>query len=125
MSDINLLNIKSYLVGNLRYKVYDNSFSFLIRRHILEQIEFRIANMNPECYNSGSCIKCGCKTTALQMANKACDEPCYPTMMDKENWERFKKGGMFYDHFTNDFWQIRDKKLTILKAKNYVENTSR
>ena len=47
--------------------------------------------MNPDCYSEGSCQMCGCETTALQMANKTCPKPCYPKMMNKKNWEDFKK----------------------------------
>jgi hypothetical protein len=34
--------------------------------------------MDIDCYLDGSCKKCGCETTALQMANKACAGNCYP-----------------------------------------------
>lgn len=40
-------------------------------------------------YN-GSCKICGCDTTALQMADKACPKPCYPPMMNRENWMMYK-----------------------------------
>jgi hypothetical protein len=88
---INLLNIMSYLVGNFRYACYDNWKSILIRQHILEQITWRIKVMDPKCYEDGSCKLCGCSTTALQMANKACDKPCYPAMKSKREWDKLKK----------------------------------
>jgi len=88
---LNLLNIKSYLVGNFRYKVYKTEFQWLIRKHIKEQIDWRIEVMNPECYHLGSCTLCGCATTALQMANKACDKPCYPPIMNSIEWYIFKQ----------------------------------
>jgi hypothetical protein len=103
---INLLNIMSYLVGNFRYACYDNSWSLLIRQHILEQIKWRIDIMDKECYKQGSCIMCGCSTTALQMANKACDKPCYPTMMSAGKWRNFKKGSIHYDIYLDLFWQL-------------------
>lgn len=83
-------NIISYIQGNIRYKLYYSKFSFLIPRHIREQIEYRIYKMDRECYNQGSCKMCGCKTTALQMANKQCDKPCYPKMMNRREWKNFK-----------------------------------
>jgi len=46
--------------------------------------------MDPECFEQGSCKMCGCDTTALQMADKACDKPCYPTMMTRDKWRVFK-----------------------------------
>lgn len=87
-------NIIAYLQGNLRYKLYySEDFKFLIRDHIQEQIDFRIKIMETLCYDQGSCKKCGCTTTALQMANKECLKPCYPPMFSEEKWEYFKKGG--------------------------------
>jgi hypothetical protein len=46
--------------------------------------------MDKECYENGSCKMCGCNTTALQMANKACPKPCYPKMISKKEWKEFK-----------------------------------
>lgn len=88
---INLKNIKAYLQGKIRYKLHYSFFKFLIPLHIREQIEFRIDHMKPECYWGGQCQLCGCETTALQMANKSCDEPCYPPMMNRYRWKRFFK----------------------------------
>jgi len=85
-----------YFQGNLRYWAYYNS-PFLIRKHILEQIDFRIKVMNQECFNSGSCIKCGCKTTALQMCDKSCEGNCYPPMMNSWDWSLFLNGISYKD----------------------------
>ncbi len=81
-----LKDVWHYIVGNYRYILYYSNLKFLIRKHILEQIEFRINNMNKECYDSGECIKCGCSTTALQMCNKSCEGKCYPKMLSKKMW---------------------------------------
>lgn len=88
-----LSDIFYYIQGNIRYQLFYSRFDFLIRKHIKEQIRFRIKVMNSECYNSGSCIKCGCKTTALQMCNKSCDGDCYPPMViKKKSWDKYGKG---------------------------------
>ena len=115
---INLLNIKSYLVGNFRYACYDNSWSVLIRKHILEQIKWRIEIMNPVCYEQGSCELCGCSTTALQMANKACDKPCYPTMMNTFSWKLFKKGSLYMDKNLDVVWKMYDNTPFIVFSNN-------
>lgn len=101
---INKKNIKAYIQGKLRYKLFYSPFKFLIRKHIREQIEARISSMDIVCYNEGACKMCGCQTTALQMANKACDKPCYPAMLSKTKWERIKKGKLVYCNETNDTW---------------------
>lgn len=57
----------------------------------------RINFMQTDCYLNGVCTKCGCSTTALQMANKACDKPCYPIMMNKDDWKLFNEGYVHID----------------------------
>ena len=85
-----LKDVWYYIQGNIRYKLFYTKFSFLIRKHIREQIEYRIEHMNPQCYQQGSCVICGCETTHLQMCNKAWDKPCYPQMMNKKQWGKYK-----------------------------------
>ena len=111
MEQLNLLNIKSYIVGNFRYAIYDSNVRWLLRKHILEQIHWRIDVMNPKCYNNGSCILCGCTTPALQMADKSCDEPCYPGMMNRSSWKAFKEGWTYFEEKSSIQWQIVNKKL--------------
>lgn len=83
-----LIDIWHYLLGNYRYKLYYSKyFKWLIRVHIRGQIKYRIVWMDQDCYEQGSCKKCGCETTALQMCNKSCDKPCYPPMMNEHKWK--------------------------------------
>ena len=91
--NISLKDVWYYIQGNFRYKLfYSKKFNTLIRKHIKEQIDIRIKNMNQDCYDKGECIKCGCATTALQMCNKSCNGGCYPKMMNKKTWRDFKRG---------------------------------
>ncbi len=83
-------DIINYMVGNLRYRLYFSKFKWVIRKNIRDQIHYRIATMNQECYSQGSCVECGCSTPAMQMSSKTCDRDCYPPLMNKELWERFK-----------------------------------
>ena len=85
-----LINVWYYLQGMYRYNLYFNRFKFLIRNHIVEQIEERLKVMDSECYESGSCKLCGCMTPALQMCNKPCNKPCYTKMKNKLEWELYK-----------------------------------
>lgn len=80
-----------YVQGNLRYKLFYSNFAFLIPTHIYEQICVRINSMDKKCYDDGQCKLCGCNTTALQMANKACDKPCYPPMLNQSIWNKMKE----------------------------------
>ena len=97
----NDLDIYYYIQGHVRYYLYYNDLLvWLLPTHIIDQIEFRIKVMNQECFSLGSCIKCGCKTTHLQMCDKACDGDCYPKMYSKESWK--SAGPIFKRMYDND-----------------------
>lgn len=116
-----LRNIVAYIQGNLRYKLYYSrllygvDLSWLLPKWLKEQIELRIDSMDRQCYNEGSCKICGCKTTALQFANKACDKPCYPSMLSRKQWEIFCDTELVFDIETDMFWQRRGGKFTPFK----------
>lgn len=99
-----LIDVWYYIQGNIRFRLYYGKkfLQKLIRRHIREQIDFRIKVMNPTCFNQGSCIKCGCETTELQMADKACEGHCYPHMMSKSVWKCWKNQAFHYYKKQND-----------------------
>ena len=99
-----LNNILNYIQGNVRYQLYYSKFAFLIPIHIREQIDARINSMDKQCYLEGQCKMCGCSTTALQMCDKACDKPCYPPMLNKEAWEKFKS--LEYFPFGDMWWKL-------------------
>lgn len=89
-AEVNLKNIKAYIQGKVRYALYYSWFSFLIPKHIREQIDWRVEIMDKECFDNGSCKICGCETIALQMANKQCPKPCYPEMASRSAWKALK-----------------------------------
>lgn len=106
-SKVNLKNIYAYIQGNIRYKLYYSKYRFirrLIPTHIYDQINCRIYTMDKQCFINGSCKLCGCKTTHLQMANKACNKPCYPKMLSKTKWNRLLVGGVAYCKATDSNW---------------------
>lgn len=104
---ITLKAIGYYIQGTIRYKLFYSPWGIeLIRNHILEQILSRIISMDKECFNSGQCTMCGCKTTALQMCNKPCSKPCYPAMVGKKEWEAIKHKDCYVDNSLN-IWEIK------------------
>lgn len=113
MAKITLSNIYHYIIGNIRYSLYYSSLKNLIPSYIREQIDFRISVMNKECYNTGSCIKCGCKTTALQMASKPCEGDCYPPLLSKSRWDTFKRIGYIYIMSNGILWEL-------VKRRNHI-----
>lgn len=97
-------DVIDYFRGMFRYHCYYSKKKWirnLIPCYIKEQIDFRIKVMDRECYNSGSCKMCGCMTTALQMANKSCEKPCYPPIVNKRLWYKWttKTNCVIYSKF--------------------------
>lgn len=95
-----------YIQGNVRLMLYRNKVGrYLLRRHIIEQFEWRRDVAANECYKLGSCRCCGCDTPALFFAVKACIagspkcksriasklKQCYPPLMDSGEWKYFIK----------------------------------
>ena len=104
-------NIWAFIQGNYRYKLFYSNFAFLIWPHIREQIDARIRSMDKQCYEEGQCKMCGCQTTALQMANKPCDKPCYPRMLSKTEWWLLKRtAGLFIDGV---YWEYKKGKFKL------------
>lgn len=95
------IDIWHYLIGNYRYKLFYSKSTkgvikhWLMREHIWEQINYRVSVMDKECLNKGQCKICQCATIQLQMSSKRCEGICYPTMMNKKDWERFKVNGLY------------------------------
>ena len=92
---ITLRNIKRYIQGWMRFILFryfnaDGKDLKLLRHHEVEQFKWRLQVMNPECLKNEKCVICGCQTPQLQMCGEACEGGCYPDMMNKPNWEKYK-----------------------------------
>ncbi len=88
-----LSDVWYYVQGHTREKIYYSKYKWvklLMRKHIKEQFEWRLKQMDKECYNNGQCKICGCDIPALTFANKSCHKPCYPKMKNRFDWEWFK-----------------------------------
>lgn len=85
--------------------------------------------MDKSCYLTGSCKICGCKTTALQMANKSCDAPCYPVLMGRKRWRDFKRGLIYREKNSEYIWAYSTrkdgpKKMVRIKLADYVDKSA-
>lgn len=90
--EITLSNVLAYIQGHIReWLFYSKRWNRLLPLHVYEQINYRIFIMNKTCYENGECVLCGCATPALQMANKTCKGACYPIMMNKKDWNIYKR----------------------------------
>lgn len=107
--EVPLIDVWYYIQGHYRFFFYyGGKYSTkypiiawlrkrVLRKHIKEQIAYRIKVMDEECYNNGSCKHCGCETTMLQMADKACEGNCYIHMAPRYKWRRIKN--VIYDYY--------------------------
>ena len=104
-----------FFVGMYRYPLYVFNPQKM-RWFIRKQIDARVATMNNECYESGSCTKCGCMTIQLQMCSDACKGNCYPTMMSEREWKVVESGGLFED--MRGFWSLYNGKFLFQPKTN-------
>jgi hypothetical protein len=89
LKDINLKNVKAFLQAHYRIAIEDS-----LPEHIKEQVIWR-ASQAEACTKNGKCLYCGCSTEDLELyyADIGCkkpDNPCYPDMMTKEQWDEYK-----------------------------------
>ena len=87
---VNLKNIGRFIQGYSRK--FTDAFG-LLEDYKKEQVVWR-SHQAEECTKNGACIYCGCTTPAKFYSDEACEDPekkCYPDMMDKETWEKFKE----------------------------------
>lgn len=78
-----------FLQGYTRYYLVRFFGWGVLRWHIGDQIIARALSADRRCVNGGRCVICGCHTPALFYADKACDRPCYPMMMNERKWKLF------------------------------------
>lgn len=87
---ISLTSIKKYL----KAKISQMTQAFgMLEEYKQEQIIWRTEKAK-ECTENKSCTFCGCDTPSKYYADEACEDPdkqCYPGMMDKMTWKKFKE----------------------------------
>jgi hypothetical protein len=82
---INFKNVKNFLSAQVREAGF---LSECEKEQVLWRHEVAQA-----CSLNGSCLECGCETPDLYYGTDGCkrkENPCFPDMMNKENWEAFK-----------------------------------
>jgi hypothetical protein len=87
LTDITIRHVKAYLQAKSRKLLGAST-------HIEEQYSHRIdlvSKESPECISSKQCKICSCETPDLFLSDDPCEGGCYPRMMDKEAWEKYKK----------------------------------
>jgi hypothetical protein len=90
---INLSNILNYAEAEVRF--WKSTSKFLDNpKHIDEQSIWRLSEVkdkSPDCIQQLRCIGCGCQIMEKVFESKACEEGCYPEMMSKDIWEKYKE----------------------------------
>lgn len=90
--DITLHNITKYATAKVRKARHYYGGDILgLDEHIVEQFEWRKTKAKAECMEKGACVECGCETPDLFYASEPCEGNCYPDMMDKEEWKKYKE----------------------------------
>jgi len=86
---INLINIRSYIVGNYRhYK--DNLIGS--PEYLKEQVYYRLYVCKDDCVVTGACKYCKCPPYKKSWVNTSCNGgERFPNLMDKPDWEKFKE----------------------------------
>lgn len=83
--------IKWFIQGNRRKALMNTWFQWCLPKHIIEQYKYRLENAKSQCLKNGECIACGCKMPAVLLADKGCKRGCYLRMMNKQDWNNYKK----------------------------------
>lgn len=92
---------RNYLIGNIRWFLFFLNPK-LIRSHILEQFNFRKESC-PECTNSYETKCCGCDTPAVFFGPEGCKFGRYPKLLNKKDWNNFKRRKAQWERFINDY----------------------
>jgi len=79
-----------FFQGHIREYFYYSKCKFLMRKHIQEQFEWRLKQIDKVCYSTGQCKICECSIPALTFADKQCEGKCYYPMMKKKQWNDYK-----------------------------------
>lgn len=109
---ITFKNVKAFIQGYYRYYMYTWFKTKLLREHIVSQYKTRLNSVDKKCLNDGQCKLCGCAVPQLLWADKACDKPCYPPMMNKTDWNKF---------FQNEDWILEVTKTgLVFKYKHKI-----
>lgn len=102
---ITLRNIYAVLQAFFRRKRRSIA-GFELPDHMYEQIIWRrtqVMQKSPQCWTSGNCMVCGCDILGKTVEDRACSisedkgmllsgcYPCYPEMMNEQNWKRYKE----------------------------------
>lgn len=78
-----LRKVLSYFQGTIRRILFP-----YMPVHIREQVFYRF--LKARCAFEGRCMECGCTIPDLFYADNSCGGVCYPEMMNKSEWKKFK-----------------------------------
>lgn len=84
----NIKNIASFIEGNAKY-FYDQLLP--LPQHTKDQIIWRLSKCESDCLVEGVCRKCTCPPIKKAFVNESCNPERFPDLMNKEDWEQYKK----------------------------------
>lgn len=88
------------IISNILYSIFKSKYKVIIPKFIREQYEFRINYIDRICYYKKECrFDNKSKIPNSQLLCGTCKGNCYPKLVNKKEWEKFKKG--YYFLFTD------------------------
>lgn len=87
MSDINIKNIKSFIIGNMNY--YLNKIINL-PIHLKEQYYYRLYICKDDCLVNRKCKVCNCPTIKKAFAPESCNPERFPDFLPGNEWKEYK-----------------------------------
>lgn len=96
-----IYNIAYFLKGHyykILSKVLGKDIYDVLPDYMKIQYIVRLATINRECYNSGSC-KCGCDIYSMLATNKMCEDICYCPFITREHLI----SAIYYDKHSNTY----------------------
>ena len=103
--NLTLSHVKAFLQAKFRKVVLSKEFQAILKKHNIddylllpthkkEQIIWRVSILENHqqgalCLRNDEC-PCFCKTSEVLLADPACDQKCFPDMMDENQWSIFK-----------------------------------
>jgi len=88
MSNINLKNIKSFILGNVNYYL-DKIIDLPI--HLKEQYYYRLYTCKDTCLMSGRCKICNCPTIKKAFSPDSCNKELFPDFLPGLEWKEYKE----------------------------------
>lgn len=88
MKEINLKNIKSFILGNINYYL---SKIVNLPEHLKEQYYYRLYKCKDDCLPNRRCKECNCPVLKKAFAPDSCNLNRFPNFLPGKEWQEYKE----------------------------------